>query len=131
MGFMIQCFQIVCFDCSGEGEIICEKDCCKQCGGKKIIVDCKVFYVYVDKGICSGVKVEFCGEGDQVFGVQVGDVVFEIEQKEYFRFDCKDDDLFYFCEIDFVIVFVGGIIYIEYFDDCWLSVDILFGEVIL
>lgn len=39
--------------------------------------------------------------------------------------------MFYNVEIDFVMVFVGGIIYIEYFDERWLSVDILFGEVIL
>lgn len=32
--------------------------------GKKMVVDRKVFYVYVDCGVRSGIKVEFCGEGD-------------------------------------------------------------------
>lgn len=130
MGPMIQRFQTVCPDCSGEGEIIREKDRCKQCAGKKTIVDRKVLHVHVDKGIQSGAKVEFRGEGDQAPGVQAGDVVFEIEQKEHARFDRKGDDLLYSSEIDLVTALAGGTIYIEHLDDRWLSVDILPGEAI-
>ena len=130
MGPMIQRFQTVCPDCSGEGEIIREKDRCKQCNGKKTIVDRKVLHVHVDKGIRSGAKVEFRGEGDQAPGVQAGDVVFEIEQKEHARFERKEDDLLYMCDIDLVTALAGGTIYIEHLDDRWLSVDILPGEAI-
>ncbi|KAF7544190.1 hypothetical protein G7Z17_g10142 [Cylindrodendrum hubeiense] len=130
MGPMIQRFQTVCPDCNGEGEIIKEKDRCKQCNGKKTIVDRKVLHVHVDKGVRSGTKVEFRGEGDQAPGVQAGDVVFEIEQKPHPRFTRKEDDLLYNCEIELVTALAGGTIFIEHLDERWLSIDILPGEAI-
>ncbi|KXJ95577.1 hypothetical protein Micbo1qcDRAFT_27377 [Microdochium bolleyi] len=130
MGPMIQRFQTVCPDCNGEGEIVKEKDRCKGCNGKKTIVDRKVLHVHVDKGVRSGTKVEFRGEGDQAPGVQAGDVVFEIEQKPHPRFTRKEDDLFYRCEIDLVTALAGGKIFVEHLDDRWLSIDIMPGEAI-
>ncbi|KAH6691631.1 chaperone protein dnaJ 2 [Plectosphaerella plurivora] len=130
MGPMIQRFQTVCPDCSGEGEIINPKDRCKQCSGKKTVVDRKVLHVHVDKGVKSGTKVEFRGEGDQAPGIQAGDVVFEIEQKPHARFTRKEDDLFYKAEIELVTALAGGTLYIEHLDERWLSIDILPGEAI-
>ena len=130
MGPMIQRFQTVCPDCNGEGEIIREKDKCKVCNGKKTIVERKVLHVHVDRGVRTGHKIDFRGEGDQAPGVQPGDVVFEIEQKPHPRFQRKDDDLFYHAEIDLVTALAGGTIYVEHLDDRWLSVDIMAGEVI-
>ncbi|KAJ8130891.1 hypothetical protein O1611_g2737 [Lasiodiplodia mahajangana] len=115
---------------SGEGEIIKEKDRCKGCNGKKTIVDRKVLHVHVDKGVRSGTKVEFRGEGDQAPGVQAGDVVFEIEQKPHARFTRKEDDLLYRCEIELVTALAGGTIHIEHLDDRWLNVEIMPGEAI-
>lgn len=130
MGPMIQRFQTVCPDCNGEGEIIREKDKCKQCNGKKTIVERKVLHVHVDRGVRTGHKIPFNGEGDQTPGVQPGDVIFEIEQKPHARFQRKDDDLFYHAEIDLVTALAGGTIFIEHLDDRWLSVEIIPGEVI-
>ncbi|EXF81527.1 DnaJ domain-containing protein [Colletotrichum paranaense] len=130
MGPMIQRFQTVCPDCNGEGETIKDKDRCKQCNGKKTIVDRKVLHVHVDRGVRSGTKVEFRGEGDQAPGIQAGDVVFEIEQKPHNRFTRKEDDLLYQCEIELVTALAGGTIYIEHLDDRWLSIEILPGEAI-
>lgn len=130
MGPMIQRFQTVCPDCNGEGEIIRDRDKCKQCNGKKTIVERKVLHVNVDRGVKSGHKIEFRGEGDQTPGVQPGDVVFEIEQKPHPRFQRKDDDLFYHTDIDLLTALAGGKLYIEHLDERWLSVDILPGEVI-
>lgn len=130
MGPMIQRFQTVCPDCQGEGEIVNEKDRCKQCLGKKTIVDRKVLHVHVDRGVKSGTKVEFRGEGDQAPGIMAGDVVFQIEQKPHSRFTRRDDDLLYQAEIDLVTALAGGTIYVEHLDERWLSVDILPGEAI-
>lgn len=130
MGPMIQRFQTVCPDCNGEGEIVKDKDRCKQCMGKKTVVDRKVLHVHVDRGIKSGTKVEFRGEGDQAPGILAGDVVFQIEQKPHPRFTRRDDDLLYHAEIDLVTALAGGTIYIEHLDERWLSVDILPGEAI-
>ncbi|EFW99549.1 protein mitochondrial targeting protein [Grosmannia clavigera kw1407] len=130
MGPMIQRFQTACPDCNGEGEIIKEKDRCKNCSGKKTVVDRKVLHVHVDRGVKSGTRVEFRGEGDQAPGIQAGDVVFEIEQKPHARFTRREDDLLYKCEIELVTALAGGTIFIEHLDERWLSVDILPGEAI-
>lgn len=130
MGPMIQRFQTVCPDCQGEGEIIKEKDRCKQCMGKKTVVDRKVLHVHVDRGVKSGTKIDFRGEGDQAPGILAGDVVFQIEQKPHARFERRDDDLLYRAEIDLVTALAGGTIFIEHLDERWLSVEILPGEAI-
>ena len=130
MGPMIQRFQTVCPDCQGEGEIIREKDRCKKCLGKKTIVERKVLHVHVDRGVKSGHKIDFRGEGDQMPGVLPGDVQFEIEQKPHNRFQRKEDDLFYHADIDLLTALAGGTIYVEHLDDRWLTVNIQPGEVI-
>jgi DnaJ family protein A protein 2 len=130
MGPMIQRFQTVCPDCGGEGEIIKEKDKCKQCNGKKTIVERKVLHVHVDRGARPGTKIEFRGEGDQIPGVEPGDVIFEIEQKPHARFERKDDDLYYHADIDILTALAGGKVNIEHLDERWVSIDIIPGEVI-
>lgn len=130
IGPMIQRFQTMCPDCNGEGEIMRERDRCKQCSGKKTVVDRKVLHVHVDRGVRSGTKVEFRGEGDQSPGIQAGDVVFEIEQKPHARFQRKEDDLFYQADIELVTALAGGTMYIEHLDDRWLCVEIFPGEAI-
>jgi len=128
MGPMIQRFQTVCPDCQGEGETIREKDRCKRCLGKKTVVERKVLHVHVDRGVKTGHKIDFRGEGDQMPGVLPGDVQFEIEQKPHPRFQRKDDDLFYHAEIDLLTALAGGTIYIEHLDDRWLTVNIFPGD---
>lgn len=130
MGPMIQRFQTVCPDCQGEGEIVRDKDRCKRCAGKKTVIERKVLHVHVDKGVKSGHKIDFRGEGDQMPGVLPGDVQFEIEQKPHPRFQRKDDDLFFQAEIDLLTALAGGQIHIEHLDDRWLTVTVDPGEVI-
>lgn len=130
MGPMIQRFQTVCPDCNGEGEIIRERDRCKQCKSKKTIVERKVLHVHVDRGVKTGTRIDFPGEGDQAPGMEPGDVVFEIQQKPHARFQRKDDDLFYRCEIDLLTALAGGIVHVEHLDERWLNVEIIPGEVI-
>ncbi|KAI9669272.1 MAG: Type I HSP40 co-chaperone [Trizodia sp. TS-e1964] len=130
MGPMIQRFQTVCPDCNGEGETIREKDRCKQCSGKKTVIERKVLHVHVDRGVRNGTRIDFRGEGDQMPGVLPGDVQFEIEQKPHARFERKEDDLFYRAEIDLVTALAGGSFQIEHLDDRWMNVGILPGEAI-
>jgi len=85
-------------------------------------------HVHVDRGVKSGHKIDFRGEGDQMPGVLPGDVQFEIEQKPHPRFQRKDDDLFYHAEIDLLTALAGGTINIEHLDDRWLTVAIAPGE---
>ena len=139
MGPMIQRFQTVCPDCQGEGEIIREKDRCRRCKGKKTVVERKVLHVPVDRGVPNGHKIDFRGEGDQLPGVQPGDVQFEIEQKPHPRFRRQGDDLIYKAKIHLYTALAGGEIHIQHLDRIeregmivsrTLIVNIYAGEVI-
>jgi len=133
MGPMIQRFQTVCPDCQGEGEIIREKDKCRKCNGKKTAIIRKVLYVHVDKGVPNGHKIDFRGEGDQMPGVQPGDVQFQIEQKPHKHFRRQGDDLIYKAKIHLYTALAGGFFFIQHLDapaDRYLKVHIRPGEVI-
>lgn len=128
MGPMIQRFQQVCQDCNGEGEIMKEKDRCKDCKGKKIINERKVLQVHIDKGMQDGQRITFNGEGDQAPGTIPGDVVFVIELKEHARFKRRNDDLFYEAHIDLLTALAGGKVIIEHLDERHIEVPIPAGE---
>ena len=130
MGPIIQRFQTPCTDCQGEGEIIRDKDRCKQCHGRKTVVERKVLQVPIDRGVRHGKKIEFLGEGDQAPDTQPGDVLFEIEQKPHPRFQRKGDDLFYHAKIDLVTALAGGRLEIEHLDDRWLTISLKYGHII-
>jgi DnaJ family protein A protein 2 len=127
---MIQRFQALCPDCNGEGEIIPQKDKCKECNGKKVTNERKVLNVHVDKGMQEGQRITFAGEADQAPNTVAGDVIFVIETKEHPRFQRKGDDLFYQAKINLVTALAGGEFSIEHLDDRYLKVAILQGEVI-
>jgi DnaJ family protein A protein 2 len=129
---MIQRFQTVCPDCQGEGEMIREKDRCKKCRGKKTIVERKVLHVPVDRGVPNGHKINFEGEGDQIPGVQPGDVTFEIDEKEHPRFKRRGDDLVHTAKIHLYTALAGGTIRIQHLDSepRFLIVNLFPGEVI-
>ena len=132
MGPMIQRFQTVCPDCSGEGETIRDKDRCRKCKGKKTVIERKVLHVPVDRGVPNGHKINFDGEGDQVPGVQAGDVTFEIEEKEHSRFKRRGDDLVHNARIHLYTALAGGVIHIQHLDSRprFLVVNLYPGEVI-
>lgn len=48
------------------GEMISEKDRCKDCRGKKVVSETKILEVHVDKGMRNEQKIPFRGEGDQL-----------------------------------------------------------------
>ncbi len=50
------------------GEMIAEKDKCKECKGRKVTQETKIIEVHVDKGMQNGQKIPFRGEGDQMVG---------------------------------------------------------------
>lgn len=64
------------------GEVISEKDRCKKCEGKKVVKDVKILEVHVDKGMKHGQKITFGGEADQAPGVEPGDIVLVLQEKE-------------------------------------------------
>ncbi|XP_074645562.1 dnaJ homolog subfamily A member 2-like [Tubulanus polymorphus] len=81
-GGLVQQVQSVCSQCHGEREVINEKDKCKECKGAKVTQETKILEVHVDKGMRDGQKIPFPGEGDQQPGMEAGDVIIVLQQKE-------------------------------------------------
>ena len=91
---MYQQIHTSCRECDGNGEKINPKDMCKTCNGKKIVHERKILEVHIDKGMDDGQKITFYGEGDQSPGLEPGDIIIVLEEKEHSLFKRKDMDLY-------------------------------------
>lgn len=69
--------------CAHKGEVINEKDRCRKCEGHKVCKETKLLEVHVDKGMKHGQKITFSGEADQAPGVEPGDIVLVLQEKEH------------------------------------------------
>ncbi|CAD7681383.1 unnamed protein product [Nyctereutes procyonoides] len=59
------------------------KDRCKSCNGRKILREKKILEVHIDKGVKDGQKITFHGEGDQEPGLEPGDIIIVLDQKDH------------------------------------------------
>ncbi|XP_015252763.1 PREDICTED: dnaJ homolog subfamily A member 4-like [Cyprinodon variegatus] len=90
---MIQQIQSMCSDCQGQGEKFNSKDRCKNCNGQKVERKKKILEVHIDKGMKDGQKITFHGEGDQEPGLEPGDVIIVLDQREHPVFQRQGNDL--------------------------------------
>ncbi|MBN3301416.1 DNJA1 protein, partial [Amia calva] len=104
---MIQQIQSMCVECQGQGERFSSKDRCKTCNGHKVERKKKILEVHVDKGMKDGQKITFHGEGDQEPGLEPGDVIIVLDQKEHAVFHRQEDDLIMKMEIKLVEALCG------------------------
>jgi len=104
---MMQQMQTMCADCQGEGEHFNSKDRCKNCNGHKVERKKKILEVHIDKGMRDGQKITFHGEGDQEPGLEPGDVVIVLDQKEHPVFQRQDDNLMMKMDIKLVDALCG------------------------
>lgn len=130
LGPMVQQIQQPCGECEGTGEIVDPKNKCRTCNAKKTTQERKILEVHIDKGMKSGHQIKFPGESDQAPGVEPGDVVFVVEEKEHARFKRNGDDLVVEAEIDLLTALAGGEFHIEHLDDRILRVQINPGEIV-
>lgn len=72
---MIQQMQTQCTDCGGRGEIINDKDRCKDCKGKKVQPEAKILEVVVSPGMPPGHKITFYNDADEEPNKETGDVI--------------------------------------------------------
>lgn len=127
---MVQQIQTVCSECRGQGETIDPKHMCKTCNGKKVIRERKILEVHVDKGMKDGENIRFHGEGDQEPGLEAGDIIIVLDEKEHERFQRQDIDLVTVMEIELVEALCGFQKTIKTLDDRTLVITSLPGEVI-
>ncbi|XP_032610498.1 dnaJ homolog subfamily A member 1-like [Hylobates moloch] len=103
---MVQQIQSVCMECQGHGERISPKDRCKSCKGRKIVQE-KILEVHIDKGMKDGQKITFHGEGDQEPGLEPGDIIIVLDQKDHAVFTRRGEDLFMCMDIQLVEALCG------------------------
>ncbi|XP_026168227.1 dnaJ homolog subfamily A member 4 [Mastacembelus armatus] len=127
---MIQQIQSMCPDCQGQGEKFNSKDRCKNCNGHKVERKKKILEVHVDKGMKDGQKITFHGEGDQEPGLEPGDVIIVLDQKEHPVFQRQDDNLVIKLDIKLVEALCGFKKTIETLDKRMLVITTEPGEVI-
>uniref|UniRef100_A0A803JUZ0 DnaJ heat shock protein family (Hsp40) member A1 n=1 Tax=Xenopus tropicalis TaxID=8364 RepID=A0A803JUZ0_XENTR len=104
---MVQQIQSVCPECQGQGERINPKDRCKSCNGRKIVREKKILEVHIDKGMKDGQKITFSGEGDQEPGLEAGDIIIVLDQKDHSVFTRRNEDLIIHMEIELVEALCG------------------------
>ncbi|XP_003747303.1 dnaJ homolog subfamily A member 1 [Galendromus occidentalis] len=127
---MVQQSQSICDDCSGQGENCAPGDRCKVCDGQKTIQERKILEVHIDKGMEQGQKIPFVGEGDQEPGMEPGDVIFVVDEKEHETFAREGLDLSMKMEISLTEALCGFQRPIKTLDNRMLVITQMPGDVI-
>lgn len=127
---MVQQIQSRCHECRGEGEVIDPKLRCKTCNGQKIVKERKILEVHIDKGMKDGQQIRFSGEGDQEPGLEPGDIVIVLDEKEHPQFQRFGTNLIVSTEITLVEALCGFQKTIKTLDNRQLIITTLPGEVI-
>jgi len=104
---MVQQIQQPCRECNQTGEKIKDKDRCKKCNGKKVIRERKVLDCVIDPGMKDGQKIKFREEGDQSPGIEPGDIIIILDEKEHDRFKRNGTDLHYNMSIELADALCG------------------------
>ncbi|XP_045607296.1 dnaJ homolog subfamily A member 1 [Procambarus clarkii] len=127
---MVSQVQSMCGECRGQGERINPRDRCKNCEGKKVVKDRKILEVHVDKGMEDGQKVVFSGEGDQEPGLEPGDIIIVLDEKEHAVFRRVNNDLTMQMHISLVEALCGFQKPIKTLDDRTIVISTIPGEVV-
>lgn len=127
---IVQHVQSACPECRGQGERISPKDRCKHCNGKKTIPERKIIEVHIDKGMQDSQKIVFSGEGDQDPGVEPGDMIIVLDEKEHEIFKRSGNNLIMRMHLELVEALCGFQKVIKTLDDRDLVITSLPGEVI-
>lgn len=105
-----------CDKCRGQGRIIEDSSMCKVCRGNQVVKERKVIEITVDKGAPNHHKYNFYGESDEAPGMQPGDLVVIIEEKEHEVFKRKKADLIMTKKISLKEALTGYRFVINHFD---------------
>jgi len=127
---MVQQIQSVCHECQGQGERINPRDRCKNCQGRKVVRERKILEVHIDKGMRDNQQIKFSGEGDQEPGLEPGDIIIVLDEKEHETFQRQGQDLVMNMEINLVEALCGFKKTITTLDKRTLVISHLAGEVV-
>merc|ERR1719208_188017 len=127
---MMQQIQSMCQECHGEGERVDPKLRCKKCNGRKVNRERKILEVSVDKGMEDGQKITFSGEGDQEPGLEPGDIIIVLDEKQHSVFKRNGMDLVMKMDISLTEALTGLKKAVKTLDDRTLVIQTVRGEVI-
>lgn len=127
---MVQQVRTACTDCDGTGEIIAAKDRCQTCNGKKVKAERKALEVHIDKGMKHGQNITFRGEGEQEPGLEPGDVVLVLQQKEHETFTRKGNHLIMNKTVSLTEALCGLTFHVKHLDGRVLAIQSIPGNVI-
>eukprot|EP00088_Acartia_fossae_P071717 TRINITY_DN991_c0_g1_i1.p1 TRINITY_DN991_c0_g1~~TRINITY_DN991_c0_g1_i1.p1 ORF type:complete len:410 (-),score=131.90 TRINITY_DN991_c0_g1_i1:985-2214(-) len=127
---MVQQIQSMCQECHGEGESVDPKLRCKKCNGKKVIRERKILEVNVDKGMDDGHKITFSEEGDQEPGLEPGDIIIVLDEKQHDVYKRNGMDLIMKMDISLREALCGFKKTIQTLDDRTLVIQTIPGEII-
>jgi len=127
---MMQQIQSVCHECQGQGERIDPKHRCKTCNGRKVTRERKILEVSVDKGMVDGQKITFSGEGDQEPGLEPGDIIIVLDEKDNSLFKRNGIDLITKMHISLSEALTGLKKTIQTLDSRTLVIQTVSGEVV-
>jgi len=127
---MMQQIQSMCGECQGQGERIDPKLRCKKCNGRKVNRERKILEVQVDKGMEDGQKITFGSEGDQEPGMEPGDIIIVLDEKEHPVFKRSGIDLIMQQNINITEALCGFKKIVPTLDDRTLVIQTVPGEVI-
>jgi DnaJ family protein A protein 2 len=119
-----------CDDCEGKGEVINEKDKCKECLGKKVLKEKKILEVQIDKGAPNGEKYVFHGEADEFPEIEPGDVVIQVQEEPNDTFKRRGADLLMEKEISLLEALTGVDFVLTHLDGRKIRIKNKAGEVI-
>lgn len=86
--------------------------------------------IHVDKGMQEDQKITFAGEGDQEPGMESGDIIIVLDEKEHDVYKRSGDDLMIQMELELVEALCGFQKSIKTLDQRELVITLLPGEVI-
>jgi len=127
---MMQQIQSMCGECQGQGERIDPKLRCKKCNGRKVNRERKILEVQVDKGMEDGQKITFGSEGDQEPGMEPGDIIIVLDEKEHPIFKRSGIDLIMQQNVNITEALCGFKKTVPTLDDRTLVIQTVAGEVI-
>lgn len=104
---LVQQLSTICSGCQGRGQRINPRDRCKACGGRQITRHKNILEVHIDKGMRDGQKIVFHGEGDQEPGLEPGDIIIVLDQREHPVFTREGQDLIMHMELQLVEALCG------------------------
>lgn len=117
MGPMVIQQTQTCNKCNRKGKIITDDNTCKECNGKCIVKNEKIFDIDIKAGSRAGEPIILHGEGEfHPDADEAGDIIIVLEQEEHQKFKRKNENLIFTKELSVIDALCGTNFIITHLD---------------